>query len=170
MIQQSHSWAFIQRKTWSTCPNVYCSTVYNSQDLEATIDRGLDIKDMVHIYNGISFLFIPSVVSDSFANLWSISHQAPLSTGFPRQEYWSGLLSPSPEDLPDPEIKPNSPALQSDSLTLSHQGSPWWNITQLLKIKKYAICSNSDEPRDFHTQSSQTMKEKYHIILLVCRI
>ena len=40
---------------------------------------------------------------------WTVAHQAPLSVGFPRQEYWSGL--PSPEDLPDPGIKPASPAL-----------------------------------------------------------
>jgi len=44
--------------------------------------------------------------------------------GFPRQEYWSGLPFPSPGDLPDPGIKPTSPALQPDSLLLSHQGSP----------------------------------------------
>ena len=42
--------------------------------------------------------------------------KAPLSIGFPRQEYWSGLPFPSPEDLPDPGIKPRSPALQVDSL------------------------------------------------------
>ena len=36
--------------------------------------------------------------------------------GFPRQEYWSGLAFPSPRDLPDPGIKPGSPALQADSL------------------------------------------------------
>ena len=51
---------------------------------------------------------------------WTIAHQAPLSVGFPRQEYWSGL--PSPEDLPDPGIESVSPALQADSLLLSHQG------------------------------------------------
>ena len=43
--------------------------------------------------------------------------------GFSRQEYWSGLPFPPPEDLPHPEIKPESPALQADS-SLSHQGSP----------------------------------------------
>ena len=46
--------------------------------------------------------------------------------GFPRQKYWSGLPFPSPGDLPDPGIKlkpPASPALQADSLMLSHQGS-----------------------------------------------
>ena len=42
--------------------------------------------------------------------------QAPLSVGFSRQEYWSGLPFPSPGDLPDPGIEPRSPALQADSL------------------------------------------------------
>ena len=44
------------------------------------------------------------------------SHQAPLSMGFSRPEYWSGLLFPSPGDLPSPGIEPRSPALQADSL------------------------------------------------------
>ena len=47
---------------------------------------------------------------------WTVAHQAPLSVGFPRQECWSGLPFPSPEDLPDPGIEPRSPALQADSL------------------------------------------------------
>ena len=50
--------------------------------------------------------------------------QALLSMGFSRQEYWSGLPCPPPGDLPDPGIKPRSPALQADSLPLSHQGNP----------------------------------------------
>ena len=44
--------------------------------------------------------------------------------GFSRQEYWSGLPFPPPEDLPDPGIEPESSALQVDSLPLNHQGSP----------------------------------------------
>ena len=44
--------------------------------------------------------------------------------GFPRQEYWSGLLFPSPDDLPDPAIEPMSLAWQEDSWTLSHLGCP----------------------------------------------
>ena len=45
-------------------------------------------------------------------------YQAPLSVGFPRQEYWSGseLPFPSPGDLPNPEIEPGSPELQADAL------------------------------------------------------
>ena len=48
--------------------------------------------------------------------LWTVSRQVPLSMGFPRQEYWSGLPFPSPWDLPNPGIEPRSPALQADSL------------------------------------------------------
>ena len=51
-----------------------------------------------------------------FVTPWTVACQAPLSMGFPRQEYWSGLPFPSPGDLPDPGIKPGSPALQADSL------------------------------------------------------
>ena len=46
-----------------------------------------------------------------FATPWTVAYYAPLSMGFSRQEYWSGLPFPSPEDLPDPGIKPRSPAL-----------------------------------------------------------
>ena len=54
----------------------------------------------------------------------TIAHQAPLSLGFPRQEYWNGMPFSFPGDLPDPGMKPKSPALQADSLLLSHKGSP----------------------------------------------
>ena len=49
---------------------------------------------------------------------------APPSIGFSRQEYWSGLPFPSPGDLPDPGIKPRSPALQADNLTSEPPGKP----------------------------------------------
>ena len=52
----------------------------------------------------------------TLATPWTISHQAPLSVKFSRQEYWSGLPFSSPGDLPDPDIKPGSPALQADAL------------------------------------------------------
>ena len=55
---------------------------------------------------------------------WTVADQAPLSMEFPRQEYWSGLPFPSPENLPNPGIKPASPALAGNSLLLSNQGSP----------------------------------------------
>ena len=51
-----------------------------------------------------------------FVTPWTVAHQAPLSMGFSRQEYWSGLPFPSPGDLPNPGIEPRSPALQADAL------------------------------------------------------
>ena len=51
-------------------------------------------------------------------------YQAPLSMGFSRQEYWNGLPFPSPRDLPDPGIKPRSPALQADALPSEPPGKP----------------------------------------------
>ena len=51
-----------------------------------------------------------------FATQWTVAHQAPLSMGFFRQEYWSGLPCPPPEDLSNSGIKPRSPAFQADSL------------------------------------------------------
>ena len=55
-------------------------------------------------------MLVTSVVSDSVAS------QAPLSMGFFRQEYWSGMPFPSPGNLPDAGIERGSPALQADSL------------------------------------------------------
>ena len=60
-----------------------------------------------------------------FATPWTVVHQAPLSMGFSRQEYWSGLPFPSPGDLPNPGIKLRSPALQADALTSEPPGKPW---------------------------------------------
>ena len=51
-----------------------------------------------------------------FAAPWTAAHQTPLSMGFSRQGYWSGLPLPSPGDLPHPGTEPQSPALQADSL------------------------------------------------------
>jgi len=55
---------------------------------------------------------------------WTVACKAPLSMGFLRQEYWSGLPFPSPRDPLDPGIEPVSPALVVDSLPLSYQRSP----------------------------------------------
>ena len=72
-----------------------------------------------------------SVVSDS---LWPhglyVAHQAPLSMGFSKQKYWSGLPFPSPGDLPDPGIELGSLTLEANSLSLSHKGrlDPSWAL------------------------------------------
>ena len=62
-----------------------------------------------------------------FATLWTVACQAPLSMGFSRQEYWSGLPCPPPGDLPDPGIEPGSPAWQADSLPIDPPGKPQYH-------------------------------------------
>ena len=54
---------------------------------------------------------------------WTVVGQAPLSMGFSREEYWSGLPFASPEDLPEPGIEPRSPTLQADSLPSEPPGN-----------------------------------------------
>ena len=82
----------------------------------------------------LSFKFL--VMSDCFATPRPIAHQAPLSVGFPRKEYWNRLTFPSPGNLPNTGIEPVSPVLQVDSLPLSHLGSQINETTVFKKPKK----------------------------------
>jgi len=59
-----------------------------------------------------------------FVTPWTVAHQAPLSMGFSRQEYWNWLPFPSPGGLPNPGIKPRSPTLQAEALTSEPPGKP----------------------------------------------
>ena len=69
-----------------------------------------------------------------FVTPWGIAHQDPPSMGFSRQKYWSGLPFSSPGDLPDPGIKPRSPALQVDSLPSEPPGTPNDLIVSYLSV------------------------------------
>ncbi|XDA79538.1 hypothetical protein R6Z07F_009548 [Ovis aries] len=72
-------------------------------------------------------LFSCSAVSDSFVTPQTVAHQAPLSMEFSRQEYWSGLLFPTPGDLPNPGIKhmsPESPTSAGGFFTAEPPGKP----------------------------------------------
>ena len=89
------------------------------------------MKSLVHSHEAPAqskinklLLFSCKVVSDPFVTPWTVAHQVPLSMGFSKQEFWSGLPFPSPGDLADPEIKPHLPHWQVGSLPLNHRGSP----------------------------------------------
>ena len=56
--------------------------------------------------------------------IYTVARQVPLSMGFPRQEYWSGLPFPSPGDLPNSGLKPVSPALAGRFFTIESPGKP----------------------------------------------
>ena len=82
---------------------------------------------------------VASVVSDS-VNLRTAAHQAPLSMGFSRQEYWSGLPRPLTGDRPNPGVEPKSPAspaLQADSLSPSYWRSP--RLLIIIIINDYSL-------------------------------
>ena len=69
-----------------------------------------------------------------FSTPWTMMHQASLSMGFPKQEYWSGFSFPPPGDIPDPGTKPTSPvspALQGNSLSAEPSRKPIHKINKL---------------------------------------
>ena len=69
-------------------------------------------------------LFSCSVVSTSFATTWTVAPEAPLSIGFHRLEYWSGLPFPSPGNLPNTGIEPASSTLAGRFFTTEPPGKP----------------------------------------------
>ena len=69
-----------------------------------------------------------------FVTTWTVTCQAPLSMGFSRQKYWSGLPSPTPGDLPDPEMErgsPESSILAGGCVTTMPPCCPCCSVTQL---------------------------------------
>ena len=94
----------------------------------------------IHV-SSFSFVLSCSVVSDSLLLYFIIvARQAPLSMGFPRQEYWNGLPFPSPEDPLNPGIKlasPASPVLQADSLPAEPLGKPHMCLYLPLNLNIY---------------------------------
>ena len=78
-----------------------------------------------------------------FVTPWTVAYQAPLSMGFSRQEYWSGLPFPSPGHLPNPGIKPGSPTLEADTLTSEPPGKPKQMLSLgIYNVFVYCCCCN----------------------------
>ena len=98
-------------------------------------------KEEFSAYDGKPFSFCVCVcvnhpvVSDP-VTLWTVARQAPLSMGFSRQEYWSGLPFPPPGDRLDPGIEPMSPHCRQTLYHLIHQGSP-----KIILFKTNTHCS-----------------------------
>ena len=75
-------------------------------------------------------------MSDSFVTPRTVACQAPLSMGFPRQEYQSGLPFPSPGDLSDPGIEPMSPTLAGRFFTTEPPGNAKADLKNLINVKE----------------------------------
>ena len=94
-------------------------------------------------------------MSNSFATLWTVARQAPLSMGFPRQDYWSGLPFPSPGDLPDPGVKLMSPALAGGFFTTEPPGKPLSKFTTQINhsINKFLRAEYVKQRREIYALS-----------------
>ena len=101
-----------------------------------------------------------------FATIWTVALHVPLSTGFSRQGYWSGLPCPPPGDLPDQGLKslsPAAPALQVDSLPLGHRGNlafvylVLFDLFPPIEIVDRVITSSSSQKinRNFETREDK---------------
>ena len=100
---------------------------------------GILPQDLLGIFHStcVRVCSVGSVMSDPFATPWTVALQAPLSMGFPRQEYWGGLSFPSPGDCPDPGMEPvflMSPALAGMFFTTCPSGKPFFLYTKVSKI------------------------------------
>ena len=98
--------------------------------LQVTISSILEMYSTIlhstYLYLILHHLFVVQSIirSNSFVTPWTVAHQAPLSMGFLRQEYWSGLPFPSPRDLPDPGIELMSSALAVEFFISEPPGKP----------------------------------------------
>ena len=79
-----------------------------------TVYQIISMKSVKILFSCVQFFVTP----------WTTAHQTPLSMEFSRQEYWSGLLFPSPKDLPNPVINPSLLHCRQILYHLSHQGRP----------------------------------------------
>ena len=89
-----------------------------------------------HFGNVIKYNYVHAKLLQScrlFATLWAIAHQAPLSMGFSRQAYGSGLPCPPPGDLPNPRVEPHVSQQQAGSLPLVLPGKPYNIISTCIK-------------------------------------
>ena len=103
-------WELDRKESWG--PKNWCfRTVVLEKTRESLGQKG--DQTVCQLFSCVQFFVTP----------WTVACRAPLSMEFSRQEYWSGLPFPSPEDLPDPEIEPGSLALQTYSLPSESAGA-----------------------------------------------
>ena len=122
--------------------------------------KNRELKPHKEISEGVSHSIVSNSSIQLCLTLWPhelLAQQAPLSMGFPRQEYWRGLPLPPPGKLLDQGIKPRSPALQADSLPSEPPGKP--NNGWLESCKLGLV---------LQTKSSSQNKSMLSILLYIC--
>ena len=116
----------MDRETWHAAIHGVTKSQTRLKQLSSSSSSSRNIFILFPLISLSSFIFVQfSSVAQSCLTLCyakDYAHQAPLSMGFSRQEYWSVLPFPSPGDLPNPGIEPRSPAFQADALTSEPPG------------------------------------------------
>ena len=122
-------WVHLSSLDGASCPSVL-SAVFCILCMLTFLGEGLvpdcPTKGCLHLTDNCVCAQSPSP-AHLFATLWTVAHQAPLSLGFPRQEFWSGLAFPSPGDLPSPGVElscPEPPESQEDPFPAEPLGKP----------------------------------------------
>ena len=90
----------------------------------------------IQTHSFVVVVLIAQSCLDSFETPWTVAYQAPLSMGFSRQEYWSGLPFPSPRNLPDPGTEPASPTLAGGFFTTEPPRKPGLDPGRMETITK----------------------------------
>ena len=78
-------------------------------------------------------MLLRTLMTQLFTTSWTVACRAPLSMGFPRQEYWSGLPSPPPGDLPDPKIEPTFPVSSALAGEFFYHCTTWEDVGLIIK-------------------------------------
>ena len=107
-FQKSSQWPKLECEQKISQEILYCNTKYKINIRKSML--AVVVQLLSHVW--------------LLVTLWTVARQAPLSTGFPRQEYWSGLSFLSPGDLPNPGIEPVSPILAGGFFTMEPPGKP----------------------------------------------
>ena len=135
---------------WNPLQYPFLENLHGQRILEGYSPWGCKDSDTIEWLSTVPFFKIPhggggdlvTKLCPTLETPWTVAHQASVSMGFPRQEYWNGLSFPSPGDLPDPRIEPVSLDCREILYWLSHQGSPRFHevkVKSLSRVRLFAI-------------------------------
>ena len=143
-------------RTW--CPQFVFQKSKHPEHSQLTILRGIHAKSLQSWPSGL------------FATLWTVAYQAPLSIGFSRQEYWSGLPGPLPGDLPDWVIKPRSRMSSLLAGGFFTTSATWEATGTLCTILQFSYKSKSvlknKIPWKHHVEEWIELQNKYYLAVI----
>ena len=157
VMQETPVWFWVGkipwRRKWQATPVFLPGEFHGQRSLLGCIHGVAKSQTQLKWFSSSSSSGLDTKSCPTLGTPQTVACQVPLSMGFSRRGYWSGLPFPSPGDLPDPGIERASPAWQADSLPLSHLGSPlihfWtWNVSRRAsgQVHLYQHCPSVHRP------------------------